>query len=314
MPWYPAASAGHAGDRGINTGFLEAAMPIRVLMGYDGSPAATAAIDAGAQLFPQAHAWIAHLWAPPFTSTSLRQRLWTGTSQVNEFVEAVMREGEREATRMADTGVTLARAAGWEAEPLVVRSDGGEGLRLAELAESVDADLVLVGSRGLGGARAILGSVSDMVVHYAPRPVLVVPHPLLSAEYAALAKGPVLVGDDGSPGARVAAATAARLFPGRSLHLVTVDDGQTLDDDATIRLPDDVVVGRLRVPGGPGTPGRSIAGALATCARAQEAAVLVVGTRGRSAVREILLGSVAMATLHHAYRPVLVVPPQDRSI
>jgi nucleotide-binding universal stress UspA family protein len=36
----------------------------------------------------------------------------------------------------------------------------------------------------------------------------------------------------------------------------------------------------------------------------------MVGSRGRSAVREILLGSVAMATLHHTRRPVLVVHPE----
>ena len=157
-------------------------MPIRVLMGYDGSPAASAAIEAGAQLFPQARVWVAHLWTPPFASNGLRHRLWSGTSRVDEFVEAVEREGEREADRMAAMGVTLARAAGWDAEPLVVRSYGGEGLQAAELAERMDADLVLVGSRGLGGARAVLGSVSDMVAHYATRPVLVVPHPLLFAE------------------------------------------------------------------------------------------------------------------------------------
>lgn len=33
---------------------------------------------------------------------------------------------------------------------------------------------------------------------------------------------------------------------------------------------------------------------------------------GRSAVEEIVLGSVAMATLHHACRPVLVAPPAGR--
>ncbi|WP_092197969.1 universal stress protein [Blastococcus tunisiensis] len=38
------------------------------------------------------------------------------------------------------------------------------------------------------------------------------------------------------------------------------------------------------------------------------AAVIVVGWRGRSASRWLLLGSVAKATLHHAHRPVLVVP------
>ena len=35
---------------------------------------------------------------------------------------------------------------------------------------------------------------------------------------------------------------------------------------------------------------------------------MVVGSRGRTAVRKILLGSVAMATLHRAHRPVHVVP------
>jgi nucleotide-binding universal stress UspA family protein len=283
----------------------EAAMQIRVLMGYDGSPAANAAIDVGAQLFPRARAWVAHLWTPPFASTSLRQRLWTGTSHVNEFVAAVEREGEREAERLAAVGVILARAAGWDAEPLVARSDAGEGLLLTELADKVDADVVLVGSRGLGGTRAILGSVSDMVVHYTRRPVLVVPHPLLIAEYAALAAGPVLVGHDGSAGARIALETAARLFPTRGLLQVTVDDGHA-SEDATPD-PGAAAATRLHVPGRHGPTARPVAGALAACARDRAAAVLAVGSRGRSAVQEILLGSVAMATLHHAYRPVLVV-------
>ncbi|MEV0568710.1 universal stress protein [Dactylosporangium sp. NPDC050588] len=128
---------------------------------------------------------------------------------------------------MAAVGVTLATAAGWSAEPLVVSSYGGEGLRFAE---QVDADLAIVGSRGLGGARAVLGSVSDMVVHYTHRHVLVVPHPLLIDEFAALATGAVLVGYDGSAGARAALATAGRLFPDRTLLAATVQDGEATDE------------------------------------------------------------------------------------
>jgi nucleotide-binding universal stress UspA family protein len=289
-------------------------MVIRVILGYDGSPAANAAIDAGARLFPQARASVAHVWTPPFASTGLRQRLWRGTGRVDEFVAEVEREGEREAGRVAAVGVVLGRAAGWDAEPVVVRSYGGEGIQLAEVAEKMDADVVVVGSRGLGGAQAVLGSVSDMVVHYSTRPVLVLPHPLLSDEYDALAGGPVLVGYDGSAGAQTALDVAARLFPTRGLLVATVDDDQTTRDEADAPRAGEAAVTRLRVPAGRGGRGRSVAGALAGCARDHAAAVLVVGSRGRSAVEEILLGSVAMATLHHAYRPVLVAPPANRKL
>jgi hypothetical protein len=93
-----------------------------------------------------------------------------------------------------------------------------------QIADEVQADVVLVGARGLGGAKAVLGSVSDMVVHTSERPVIVVPHPMLAAEYSALADGPVVVGWDGSAGAQTAFATTTRLFPDRDVVLVSVDE------------------------------------------------------------------------------------------
>ncbi|MEV0132976.1 universal stress protein [Dactylosporangium sp. NPDC050688] len=293
-------------------------MPTRIILGYDGSPAASAAIDAGARLFPDAHAWVAHLWAPPFASAELRERLWSGTRKIDDFIEAVEHEGRREADRMAAIGVVLANSAGWSAEPLVVSSYGGEGPRLAELAEQVDADLTVIGSRGLGNARAVLGSVSDSVLHSTPRPVLVVPHPLLIDEFAALSTGPVLIGHDSSAGAQAALAAADRLFPERTLLVATVQDGE-VTDETTGPLPvGDRVAERLQVPGDcrrHGSHGRSVAAALTGCARQHGAAALVVGSHGRSAVHEMLFGSVALAVLHHGYLPVLVVhpaAPEDR--
>jgi nucleotide-binding universal stress UspA family protein len=45
------------------------------------------------------------------------------------------------------------------------------------LEEAADADLLVVGSRGLGGFRGLLlGSVSQQCAHHAPCPLVIVPH------------------------------------------------------------------------------------------------------------------------------------------
>lgn len=41
------------------------------------------------------------------------------------------------------------------------------------------------------------------------------------------------------------------------------------------------------------------------------AEVIVVGARGLSTVRSVLLGSVSNAVVHHSHLPVLVIPPPD---
>ncbi|PQE00614.1 universal stress protein [Mycobacterium sp. EPG1] len=280
-------------------------MPANVMVGYDGSPAACAALNAAAVLFPDAHAWITHIWTPPFASTKLRRRLRTAAASADELVELIEREGAREADAIAATGVALAKAAEWDAEPMVKRTIGSEGLRLAQLAEKLDTDVIVVGDRGLGGAEALLGSVSDMVVHYATVPVLVVPNPLLADEAAALAAGPVVVGYDGSPGADAAVDRVRRLFPSREVILVAVrDEGADIPvspaatDLELVRLDEPAGLGRWRE--------RAVADALIDYAGSRGAAVLAVGSRGRSLPREVLLGSVAVAAVHRSQRPVLV--------
>lgn len=285
-------------------GGMAEAPRLRALVGYDGSLAAGAAIEAAARLLPDVRAGIAHLWTPPFASQHLRHRIWTEARNADEFSAAVEREGRHEAERVARTGVLLARAAGWDAEALVVRCFGDEGVRLTELAREDGYDLLVLGSRGLDGGKALLSSVSDSALHGATDPVLVVPYPLFTDDVDALPGGPVLLGWDGSAGASRALDVALRLWPQRQVVLASVDR----DADPPPPPPGGSPVEVLRVAARDVGSASGVAGALATAAREHRAAVLVVGSRGRSALREIVLGSVAMGTVHRAHRPVLVVP------
>ncbi len=75
--------------------------------------------------------------------------------------------------------VELLRADGIDAQVITqsVRLGGPAGV-IADIADSVDADLIVVGSRGRSPLTGVvLGSVSARLQHIAHRPVLVVPPP-----------------------------------------------------------------------------------------------------------------------------------------
>jgi len=59
----------------------------------------------------------------------------------------------------------------------------------------------------------------------------------------------------------------------------------------------------------PTTTGSRVAERLAAIADRLDADVIVVGTRGRSALGGLMLGGVTRRLLHIAHRPILAVPP-----
>jgi len=78
------------------------------------------------------------------------------------------------AAYLADVEATFA-----EGFPVTVESEvlvGHAGHQLLELARRREADLIVLGSRGLGGVKGLLlGSVTTYAVHHVRRPLLVVP-------------------------------------------------------------------------------------------------------------------------------------------
>ncbi len=85
---------------------------------------------------------------------------------------------ELEKTRhAAEEAVAKAAAQLGESRPASVTVHAANGFPAEQLINaSRDADLVVVGSRGVGGfARLMMGSVSSQVVHHAHCPVVVVP-------------------------------------------------------------------------------------------------------------------------------------------
>lgn len=90
---------------------------------------------------------------------------------------------EQDIKAKIEAQVEKLRADGLEAE-MVSRSvfPGGPGQVIAEAADSVDADLIVVGGRGRAPIGDLLvGSVPTRLLHIAHRPVLVVPRPATRA-------------------------------------------------------------------------------------------------------------------------------------
>jgi nucleotide-binding universal stress UspA family protein len=142
-----------------------------VLIAYDGSEHAKAAIARAGETLRHERAVVATAWTS-FAESAPHLLL---RDMVRPVVDDLDAAGREDAEAMAAEGADLARAAGFDAEPRAVEASGPFFTALLEAADAVDASVIVVGSRGRSTlAASVLGSVSTGILHHTRRPVLVV--------------------------------------------------------------------------------------------------------------------------------------------
>ena len=136
----------------------------RIVVGSDGSERSEAAVDHAARLARLCGAEL-HLvqgCGSPIIVSSLH-------GEVAAFDPKLVVDASVEAlTPLHDE----LRATGLDVRLHVLPEGGADAL--LDVASQIDADLIVVGSRGMTGVRRVLGSIPNTVAHHAPCAVLIV--------------------------------------------------------------------------------------------------------------------------------------------
>ncbi|NGO42669.1 universal stress protein [Streptomyces ureilyticus] len=284
-----------------------------VVVGVDGSASGLAAAEAAAREAQARGAGlrVVHAFLWPAMHVALEPSpLGPPGGGIRNMVERLVAEAvERARATAPDVDVSHAVVTG---EPLTVLE-----------AQSRSAELVVVGSRGMGGFVGLLvGSTAAHLAAHSRCPVLVV-------REQPSADGPVVLGVDGSAGGERAvefafAEAELRKAPLVALHAWTTwnaplpapqDASEPYANppgalaEAEERLLSEALAGhRARYPGVV-VEHRVVHGRTreALIDASRSAQLMVVGARGRGGFAGLLLGSVSQALLHHAHCPVAVV-------
>jgi nucleotide-binding universal stress UspA family protein len=271
-------------------------MSALVVVGFDGSAAADAAVRHGARQAARrgcelrivhAFGWYVLLvpMYPPYADIDRGPR--------EALLDLLARTAGNVRNEFPDLTVTTRLVDG---SPTAVLIDA-----------SRDAQLLVVGHRGTGGFAGLLaGSTATQLAGHAACPVTVV-------RDANTADGAVVVvGMDGSPHALAAADVAYAEARRQDAELVIVSHGQTVSEiipgpvtaqiEQLARRYSDV---KYRCEA---AAGATTAAVLMETANRLHAGSIVVGSRGRGGFRGLITGSTSRALVDHATCPVTIVP------
>jgi nucleotide-binding universal stress UspA family protein len=142
-----------------------------LLVPYDGSDYARRAIDYASDLASRYGAKVILLLVIHYPLTGLPDELHQfavsehldGPGEIDRIVEKILESAE---TRAKNAGAKEVSSESHRGEPAQV---------ILDVAKSVDADTIVMGSRGLGELKGMLvGSVSQKILHHAEVPVIIV--------------------------------------------------------------------------------------------------------------------------------------------
>ena len=247
------------------------------------------------------------------------------------FGRDLVRETEPELRAFAAATWSQETAAALDARFAVQVGPVAEGILRTAVKES--ADLIVIGTHGLGGVRKwLLGSTTERVLRRARTPVFTVPPSateivLSDATTGPLAPGPVLAATDFSDASTRAvgwAADLAREFasplclihvvepvgaaPGWQSYLADTEHSRVVDAGARLQMLAQQFAGRMDADSlvvrghAPET--------IAAVASERRASMIVMGLAGSGSATGSRPGSIAYRVVCLAKVPVLVVPPQ----
>lgn len=283
-----------------------------ILVATDGSPAAEIAVEWAAReaVLHRLPLSIVHVIESPSV------RMWPQVPLPSELLDLLNRKGQD----ILEAATKTAKQATAGKDLAITAELVAAGVLPTLIDLSKDADMIVVGCRGLGAiGRRLLGSVSWGLLHHANSPVAVIHE----EEPPSGSNAPVVVGIDGSPASESATAIAFDEASRRGVELIAVhawSDMRVYElpgcEVSALRREAEEALGERLAGWQEKYPDVVIRRVVAMdrpkdelLEQSNSAQLTVLGSHGRGGFAGMLLGSVSSAVAESARTPVLVVRP-----